>query len=194
MQQPSSWAPDGATLAFQQGFDPKTWYDIYLVSVTGRREPRPLLVTKANERLPMYSPDGRWLAYVSDESGRSEVYARRYPAFDQPVQVTRDGGDAPTWSADGRELFFVRSQGLYAVGFADGHPGEARQLIGLRQRGHRNGLIGPSTFGRSYDVARDGRFLMTQLDANIPNATEYQVVLNWSVELRRRLAGRLATP
>jgi serine/threonine-protein kinase len=194
MHQPDSWTPDGETLAYQQGFDPKTWYDIYLVSVTGRREARPLLATKANERLPMFSPDGRWLAYVSDESGRSEVYVRRYPAFDQPVQVTREGGDGPAWSADGRELFFEHAQGLYAVAFADGRTGEPRQLVNLRQRGNRNALIGPGTFGRTYDVARSGRFLMTQLEANTPNGTEYQVVVNWLTELRHRLAERQARP
>jgi serine/threonine-protein kinase len=190
MQQPSSWTSDGTTLAFQQGFDPKTRYDIYLLSLSGGHAARPLLATNANEHGPAFSPDGRWLAYVSDESGRFEVYVRPYPAFDAPVQVTRDGGDAPAWSADGREIYVARGQGIFAVPFADGRTGEPRQLISLMQRAGRNALVGYSAFGHNYDVARDGRFLMWQAEASFPNGAEYQVVLNWTTELRQRLAGQ----
>ena len=93
MQQPASWSPDGRTLAFQEGYHQKTLYDIYALSLDGDSGVRPLLTTGANERLPTFSPDGRWLAYVSDESGRLQVYVRRWPSFDEPIQVTRDGGD-----------------------------------------------------------------------------------------------------
>jgi Tol biopolymer transport system component len=190
MQQPSSFTPDGAALAFQQGFDPRTGYDIYVLSLSAEHSVRPLLATKANEHGPAFSPDGRWLAYVSDESGRFEVYVRPYPALDQPVQVTREGGDAPMWSPDGREIYFARGEGIFAVPFTDGRTGEARQLIDRLQRGSRNALDGPSTFGPNYDVARDGRLLTVQMVSSAPNGAEYQVVLNWFTELRQRFAAK----
>ena len=189
MQQPSSWSPDGRTLAFQQGFDPQTKYDIYLLSAGSDSGARPLLATKANERAPVFSPDGKWLAYVSDESGRFEVYLRRWPAFDEPVQVTRDGGDNPAWAADGREIFYRRGAGLFTVPFEAGRLGEPRQLINGMQRGSRNALASSNPYGRTYDVARDGRFLMLQMENSVSNGTEYQVVLNWATELQSRFQG-----
>ncbi|MFI5279187.1 MAG: protein kinase [Gemmatimonadales bacterium] len=190
MQQPYSWSPDGTTLAFQQGYDPVTRYDIYLLSLNSGRQARPLLATRANERAPMFSPDGRWLAYVSDESGRAEVYVRPYPAFDAPVQVTRDGGDAPAWSPDGRYIFFEHGRALYHALFLGGRPGAPQLVVDLPQHEARNALISSGPFGRMYDVARDGRLLMLQAESNVPNGTEYHVVLNWVTELHQRLAGR----
>jgi serine/threonine-protein kinase len=190
MQQPTSWTPDGRTLAFQEGFHQKTLYDIYALSIAGDSGVRPLLTTGANERLPTFSPDGRWLAYVSDESGRLEVYVRRWPVFDEPVQVTRDGGDSPAWSRDGRELYFVKGQGLFAVPFDDGRTGAARLAVNGAQRGSRNTMHMFGIFGRQYDIAPDGRFLMLQREANVPSGSEYQVVLNWTAELRQRFEGK----
>ena len=190
MQQPTSWSPDGRTLVFQEGYHRKTLYDVYALSLGGDGGVRPLLTTAANERLPTFSPDGRWLAYVSDESGRLQIYVRRWPAFDEPIQVTRDGGDAPGWARDGRELFFVRGQGLWAVPFDDGRTGPARLVVRGTQQGSRNALELFGIFGREYDVAPDGRFLMLQREDNVPSGTEYQVVLNWTAELRRRFEGK----
>jgi serine/threonine-protein kinase len=189
MQQPSSWLPGGETLAFQQGIDPKTKWDLYLVSVSGSHTVKPLMVTKWNEREPAFSRDGRWLAYVSDESGRDEVYVRPYPALDAQVGISKGGGDGPVWSADGREIFFATRAGVFAVPFRDGQPGTPRQLVDITQRGSRNALAAPLPFGRNFDVSPDGRFLMLQLQASVSNGGEYHVVLNWFAELESRLRG-----
>ena len=189
-QQPSSLSPDGQTLAFQQMGDPRTGFDLYLLTLTGDHGVRPLLVTKHNERLPVFSPDGRWLAYVSDESGRDEVYARHNPEFGTPVQLSSDGGDGPLWSWDGSDLYFAKKTGIFAVSFLDGRAGAPRQLVNGRQQGSRNALVGPSPAGRMYDVARDGRFLMLQQEDSYPNGAEYQVVLNWLTDVRARFARR----
>jgi Tol biopolymer transport system component len=189
MNQPSSWTPDGQTLAYQQGIDPKTKYDLFTVSMTGDRALKPLIVTPWNEREPAFAPDGRWLAYVSDESGRDEVYVRRYPALDAPVNVSVDGGEAPVWSSDGREIFFARGTGLFVVPFREGQPGRYTRLVDGTQRANRNALQGPIPYGRNYDAAPDGRrFLMLQHLASTPNGGEYHVVLNWFTELRERFA------
>ena len=189
MQQATSWSPDGKTLAFQEGYHRQTMYDIYAISLDGDSAVRPLLATRASERLPTIAPDGRWIAYVSDESGRFQVYVRRWPAFDQPVQATREGGDSPAWSRDGRELFFVKGLGLFAVPFDEGRPGAARQIVNGAQRGGRNMLEMFGIFGRQYDIAPDGRMLMKQSELNVPGGSEYQVVLNWTSELRRNFSG-----
>lgn len=187
-QQPSSFSPDGKLLAFQEGIDPKTLTDIYVQSVDGDRTMRPLLTTRANERLPAFSPDGRWLAYASDESGRMEVYVRAYPAFDAAVQVTHDGGDSPVWFPSGRDIAFKRGLSIYTVPFIDGRPGTSHQLIDGRQQGSRNALAPPAVFGTNMDIAKDGRILTIQRDANTPGGKEYQVVLNWFTELGARFA------
>jgi serine/threonine-protein kinase len=189
MQQPTSWSPDGRTLAFQEGYHQKTLYDIYALSLAGDSGVRPLLTSGANERLPTFSPNGRWLAYVSDESGRLQVYVRRWPAFDEPIEVTRDGGDSPAWARDGRELYFVKGQGVFAIPFDDGRTGAARLVVNGTQRGTRNALQLFGIFGRQYDIAPDGRFLMMQREDNLPSGSEYQVVLNWTTELHRRFEG-----
>ena len=186
MQQPGSWSPDGRTLAFQEGYHRKTLYDVYALSLGGDSGVRPLLTTVANERLPTFSPDGHWLAYVSDESGRFQIYVRRWPSFDEPVQITRDGGDEPAWSRNGRELFFVKGQGVWAVPFDGGRTGAARLVVNGTQQGSRNALRLFGIFGRMYDIAPDGRILMVQWEENVPSGTEYEVVLNWTTELRRR--------
>jgi serine/threonine-protein kinase len=186
MNQPSSWTPDGKTLAYQQGIDPKTKYDLYTVSMTGDHAVKPLMATKWNEREPAFSPDGRWLAYVSDESGRDEVYVRRYPSLDVLVNVSVDGGEAPVWSANGREIFFARGTGIFVVPFHEGERGHATRLVDGTQRGSRTRLDRPTPYGRNFDVAPDGRFLMLQKTGRWPNGGEYHVVLNWFTAVQGR--------
>ena len=83
--------------------------DIGMLSMEGDRKWKPLLQEKYHETQPQISPDGRWMAYVSDESGKSEVYVRPFPDVDKGKwQVSTSGGDSPLWSPDGRELFYRR--------------------------------------------------------------------------------------
>lgn len=134
---------------------------------------------------PTFSPDGRWLAYTSNESGRSEIYVRPYPDGDPVYQVTREGGIAPVWSRDGRELFF-RTGGndrimSVPIEFGDGpRSQEPRELFDRPVAG--------SSPIRSYDVAPDGRFLMVEEWSHPPQpVTELQLVTDWLQELERRV-------
>ena len=107
-----------------------------------------------NERGAVISPDGRWLAYVSDETARSEVYLRIYPNPGPKEVVSREGGSEPVWSHDGKELFFRNGRTLFAVEFEDGRISEPRELF-----------EGPYVKGfharANYDVTKDGkRFIM----------------------------------
>ena len=111
-QAPGAWTPDSKTLLFMQG-DPVTRrYDIWTLSLEGDRRPHPFLQTPFNEQYPDLSPDGRWLAYVSNQSGRVEVYVQPYPGPGARQQISVDGGTAPAWSRDGRELFYMTAPSL----------------------------------------------------------------------------------
>jgi hypothetical protein len=115
-QTPSSWSPDGTTLAFVEEGDSKGFFqfDIWVVSI-GDRKTRAVIHTVANEMTPEFSPDGGWLAYASNESGRTEVYVQPYPGPGERHLISTNGGEQPAWSRDGRELFYVQ-RGLFNGG------------------------------------------------------------------------------
>ena len=109
-QEPTSWSPDGKLLAFNQ-FHPDTGADVWVMSLDDARSPEPLLRTAFQEQWAVFSPDGRWLAYQSDESGKDEVYVQPYPPSGIKWRVSVDGGTLPQWNPIGGELFFVERIG-----------------------------------------------------------------------------------
>lgn len=106
---PTSWSPDGRWIIFESS-GPETGDDLWLLPMDGDRKPTPFLESRFNERGGQISPDGRWVAYVTDTSGRNEICVQPFPAPGAVIQVSTDGGDSPGWSRDGHELFF-RSPG-----------------------------------------------------------------------------------
>ena len=191
LQMSGSWSPDGQTLAFVENRS-ETLNDIWLLPLQGDRRPRALLQSRFNEAYPDFSPDGHWLAYGSDESGRSEVYVQPYPGPGPRQQVSTDGGTAPAWSRDGRELFYTTTQ------TAGGQATFTRMMavtVGLRPtftagapRMLFQGNFGASAGIRGYDVSPDGRrFLMVQQKERPPvSASEMILVQNWLEELKAR--------
>ena len=129
------------------------------------------------------SPNGRWLAYVSDESGRPEVYVQSFPdGQDGRWQVSSNGGGAPIWSRDGTEIFYLSLENrITAVPvkltgtFSAGRPRELFQVP----------LALSDNNGNAFDVAPDGRFLMSLPDEGRQNATPITVVMNWTGLLRQ---------
>jgi dipeptidyl aminopeptidase/acylaminoacyl peptidase len=103
---PMSWSPDGTTLVYWNE-NPKTGGDILAIPVTGDRKPVAIIQTSADERNPQISPDGKWIAYSSNESGRSEVYIKQFPEGPAKTQVSVNGGVYPRWRHDGKELYFL---------------------------------------------------------------------------------------
>jgi len=170
-------SPDGRTLII--GESPQaTSTDISVLSLTGDRELRPLLRTPANEEAARLSPDGGWIAYQSDESGRFEVYVMAYPGPGGRSQVSIDGGSAPVWSHDGRELFYRGSGNLMAVGV------ETRPKF---RAGLPKPLFKLTNLG-DYDVAPDGqRFVMVRSRGEEAAPRSLAVVLGWFDDLRRRV-------
>jgi len=147
-------------------------------------------VTEFNEVNAEISPDGRFLAYQSDESGREEVYVRPFPNVEEGVwQVSRDGGTRPLWARNGRELFYMTSEGqLVAVPFQTNPAiaiGNAEVVV--------DGAYFTGAPGRTYDVSPDGqRFLMMKEEGASDGTSEAELifVLNWGEELKRLVPTR----
>ena len=189
---PYDWSADGATLFLYATFQ-ETDADIGMVSVDTPGTWAPLIQTAAREWAPTLSPDGRWLAYASDETGRDEVYVQRFPELDGRHPISVGGGYRPTWSDDGRELLYLRAQSgppdaamRVSIEVEDGDPpslraGTPEPLFEWRY------AAGPNR--RYYDVSPDGqRFLVIGREDSTGVATpEITVVLNWFQELKERV-------
>ncbi len=137
-----------------------------------------------DEHAATFSPDGRWLAYVSDESGRSDVYIQPYPGPGGKWLVsTTGGGRDPVWSADGREIFYREGDKMMAVGV------QTQPTFSLgRPRALFEGRYAEAEVGRNYDVSPDGRhFVMIRSDEAEP-PVHLHVVLNWFEDLSARTA------
>ena len=182
-QAPQSWSPDGQLLAFGEE-DPTTGRDIWVLRRSDRKA-QPFLRTTANESAARFSPDGRWLAYESNETGRPEVYVQPYPSPGRKLQVSTDGGTEPVWNPKGQELFYRRGSKMIAVEMnrqPDFSIGRGRVLF--------DGEYLPQgrTFEPNYDVSPDGqRFLMIKESGSRP---QLNVALNWFEDLKRRVPTR----
>jgi serine/threonine-protein kinase len=185
----SSWSPDGRELAMVvEG-------DLAVAIIDGPRSTlRVLARTPQREQSPEFSPDGKWLAYSSDESGRHEVYVRAYPG-DGPVQrVSVDGGSCPAWGKMGREMYFIgppSEDGSGRMMVADVTPG-ASARIGTPRPLFEFGpdLLFPSTPMRSHAVSPDGeRFYVVQSVPYppLPPVTHVNLILNWFEELKAKV-------
>jgi Tol biopolymer transport system component len=157
--------------------------DVFLMSLSGKFEPRALVATKAYEGGPQLSPDARWLAYVANQSGMPQVYVRPYPALDRQWQISEGLGFQPRWNTAGREIDYRDGQSLMAVSF-DGsrtEPVIAKPTTLFKDEYDMGlGLTTPN-----YDVTPDGRFILLRRDAQVGNL---RIVLNWTEELKQILA------
>ncbi len=151
----------------------------------------PFAAGAANETAPRFAPDGRWITYASDESGRSEVYAKPYPGPGARVQVSVAGGEQPLWSKDGTRLFYRSGRAMMAADLGRDRPTSAIRVLGRRRlfTGDFISRGGFTTTYATYDVAPDGKhFLMGRaLDGD---REEIMVWTDWLPELKRRMAAR----
>jgi serine/threonine-protein kinase len=181
---PRDWSPDGGVLLFEaSGAQYKRRSDLWALHVDGDRMPEPFMATDFDERTPRFSPDGRWVAYISDETGRFEVYVRSYTGPPGKWTISTDGGTEPIWSVDGRELFYRHGDQMMVVDIStdpDFAAGKPRVLFEGRFEVSQL-LI------QSYDVSRDGsRFVMLQR-AEGGHASRINVILNWLDDVTREL-------
>jgi serine/threonine-protein kinase len=183
MVYPSSFDPTGARLLCMRSQGLRR-YDIWSVRMDGApgdRVPQPVLATTASEQHPQISPDGRWLAYASDESGRFEVYVQPFPAWGDRWRVSVDGGAEPRWATSGRELFYRARDWMMSVRFDEGDgfvPGQPRRLFEGRYQDVGDVI--------DYAVAPGAeRFIMIRASETEPSYTRAQVLLDWFTELDR---------
>jgi serine/threonine-protein kinase len=177
---PASFSPDGQLLALSESSATVSG-DISVLQISDRKV-TPFLRTAFTESAPMFSPDGRWLAYVSNESGRNEVYVQPYPGPGGKWPISTGGGIGPRWNPNGRELFYRNGDRMMVVdittqpAFSAGNP----RLLFEGQYARNPADVA------NYDISPDGqRFLMVKETPQAGSAAQINVILNWFEDLQR---------
>ncbi len=169
------WTPDGREVIFSRD-SKETGIDLYAVAVEGDHKPRPLVVAPFDQTQANVSPDGKWLAYVSDESGQDEVFVQAMNDPNSRAQISSETGHVPRWARSGNELFFLTTDGIMSVKFAPGNtinPGKPVKLFEDKRT------------WSGYDVAADGRFVVAVEADEKGTGTHINVVLHWFDELKQ---------
>jgi eukaryotic-like serine/threonine-protein kinase len=182
LQTPSTISRDGQFLLFTE-VAADTGNDIWVIGTDPQqRTPRAVVKTRFQEISPQISPDGKWLAYSSDESGRLEIYVSPFPGAGGKIAISTYGGTEPRWSRDGRELFYRQDDRMMAVTMT---PGSSLTASSPRTLFEGRYQVSDTNSG-GFDVAPDGRFLMIQPTVAEQPATEFNIVLGWFNEVRAR--------
>ncbi len=188
---PMSWSKDGKSLVVWEFTPSSQGQDIGMISMEGDHARKPLLQGKYVEKDPMVSPDGRWMAYASNESGKYEVYVRPFPDVNNGKwQVSTNGGNAPLWSPDGRELYYHVGDAAMAVPVETGpafNHGKPKVLFQLKTYIRASGM--DMSDYTCWDISPDGkRFLMwKETDAAAEGPLKINIVLNWLEELKEKV-------
>ncbi len=186
-----SFSPDMNYIAFNQ-MDPAggAGSDVWMLPMEGDRKPQPFVKSKAQEGSARFSPDGKWVAYCTNESSRFEVFVQPWPGPGPKIQVSSEGGTDPIWSRNGRELFYRRGDKMIVVAVTTEPTFRASKPELLWEGHYSHGMSSscgfPGATSANYDVTSDGqRFLMVQdLDQDAVS-TRIVVVVNFAEELRR---------
>ncbi len=179
---PEDISGDGRFLVFHGGT--QRGYDLGVLPLAGERTMSMFLTTPFNEVQGRFSPNGRWLAYTSDESGRFEIYVRPFPAASGQTQISLAGGMQPEWRRDGKELFYLAADGkLTAVPVTTAGPaftaGTPQALFDVE-------VPEPSApYQGDYAVTADGQHFFVNTVVDQPTRPALTVILNWAPELRK---------
>jgi Tol biopolymer transport system component len=169
-QSPEDISPDGRLIVYETN-GAKTGSDLDILDASGSKPPVPFLTTAVNEQTARISPDGHWIAYVSDETGRNEAYVQTFPTPGSKLQVSNDGAVSPVWSRDGKRLFFIApDESLMAVDVA---PGDALRI---------SAPVKLFRFPRAvtaYDMTRDGKHLYATIAASDAAGRSIGLIMDW---------------
>jgi len=176
----TGWSPDGKFLVYHQPNDEGD-ADVWILPIEGDRKPRAFLHSKFDELSASISPDGRWMAYESNESGKYEVYATSYPKGEGKWQISTGGGNAPSWTKGGAEIIYLNYEDLSFVKVPisytpDLHPGRGEKLFEL-----------PDPPIYSPHVSADGERISVALPGKRSRVSSLVVVVNWFEELKKQL-------
>ena len=176
LQRAESWSPDGKTLVYSE-LAPDTDHDIWVLDVGAKNEPRPFLQTAFAERVASVSPNGRFLAYLSNETGQWEVYVREFPGPGGRWQVSTEGGRQPVWARNGGEIYYRNGDKMMAVPVETERSFSAGRPVELFERRFSD----PTYASPQFDVAPDGEHFVVIRE----EPPRIQIVLNWHEELMR---------
>jgi WD40 repeat protein len=181
---PLSWSPDGKTLLFED-LGPTTGTDIKLLVLLGegKTSVRDFAATAFNERQASFSPDGKWIAYVSDDSGEFDVYIQSSDGTARRRKVSTNGGTEPLWNPKGGELVFFKGQTVLSVSV---QTAPTLTVSAPRTLFKAPAMITSSRF-RNVDISRDGSRIVMMVPIEDPRELEIRVVLNWFEELKARV-------
>jgi Tol biopolymer transport system component len=182
---PDDWSPDGRLILYHTVRNPSTGSDLWALPIGDTGKPFPVVQTRFDETEGQFSPDGRWLAYQSNESGRAEIYLRPFPGPGGQIAISTVGGTQPRWRRDGKELFYVSESKLMAVS------------IGLPPAGQTPNIGAPvllfaarmatgSELHQQYAVAADGQRFMMHVDLDDESTAPITIVQNWQTAIKGR--------
>jgi len=177
---PMDWSADGRFLLYDV-LDPKRGFDVWVLPLEGDRTPSPVVETEFNEGLAQFSPDGHWIAYQSDRTGRNEIFLRPFPGAGADIRVSVDGGAQVRWNSNGMELFYVATDNrLMAVplqfvsGGTSVEPGKPSALFATIL----SSAAGP-TYKQQYMVSQDGQSFLMQSAVGEAYASPITIIQNW---------------
>jgi Tol biopolymer transport system component len=171
------WSADGRFIVYAEA-GAKTRMDLWILPLDGDRKPFPFLMTLFNEKEARFSPDGRWVAYVSDESGKNEVYLQPFQKSGEKWRISTAGGSQPVWRRDGKELFYLAADNkLMAVPVKIGASFEAGAPTALFR-------VDPAA-EHAYDVTADGQRFLVNTNMSRAESLPITAVVNWAASLKR---------
>jgi serine/threonine protein kinase len=182
LRAPRDWSSDGKFILFERS-DPKTGFDLWVLPLFGDHKPFPFLQTEFQELDGRFSPNGRWIAYDSNESGKREVYVQPFPASAGKWQISTNGGSDPIWRSDGKELFYLATDGKI---MAEPVKSEATFEAGVPKALFQTMFIGFVRGGfEHYRVTADGQRFLVNMPSAGGTPPPITVVLNWAAGLKR---------
>jgi Tol biopolymer transport system component len=185
---PVDWSHDGRYIV-ERVVDQRTKSHLWVLPLVGDRKAFRYLRTESNEEWGQVSPNGRWLAYASDESKRFEVYVQTFPSPGDKSQVSIDGGTLPVWSRNGKELFYIARDGkMMAVSVKGATVNDSARFEAGTPTALFDAYI-PAGVGARYDVGNDGRFLIAT-PIQPPGGQQITVLFNWIAALKKVTAGK----
>ena len=181
LKSPNDWSSDGRFLLFRSN-DPQTGFDLWVPPLSGDKRPFPFLKTSFAEREGQFSPDSKWVAYQSNESGQFEIYVQPFPGPGGKLQISSNGGAQPRWNRNGKEIFYVSLDSKMMAApvrlSPDGQSLETGTPVALFPVRIAGGPL-PGRNKQQYAVSSDGQRFLVNLAVDEGAASPITLIYNW---------------